>query len=83
MADRGIPEFNRLIAQRQNAVNRAFHTRRLRDMHKSIDNDVPATTKLTVLQKPKGPYTYGKQCESHLFCRAEVRNSYVEQNVAR
>lgn len=67
MADRGIPEFNRLIAQRQNAVNRAFHTRRLRDMHKSIDNNEPVTKKLTVLNKPKGLNTYGKSLSGFDF----------------
>lgn len=39
--DRGIPEFNRLVVQRQNFVNKAVHKIKLRTIQKAIDNEMP------------------------------------------
>lgn len=51
--DRGIPEFNRLIVQRQTQVNKAHHHIKLRTVTGTINNSVPVSLKHPINKRNK------------------------------
>jgi hypothetical protein len=51
--DRAIPEFNRIIVDRRNTVNRQFHKHNLRNITKLVKNEMPATMAQGIIKKGK------------------------------
>jgi hypothetical protein len=58
--DRGIPEFNRLIARREYQLNKSLHRERLRATTKAIDNSVPIGYIYPINKKNKEALIEGK-----------------------
>ena len=51
--DRALPEFNRLIVQRQNQINKAHHQIKLRTVQASINNSVPVSLQHPINKRNK------------------------------
>lgn len=60
--DRALPEFNRLIMQRQNQVNKAHHITKLRSVTAAVNNSTPVS-----LQHPINKRNKEMQIEGRLF----------------
>lgn len=54
--DRGIPEFNRPVIQRQIQYSRALHYNKLRTISKQVDNDLPHTLSISMNRRQSKDY---------------------------
>jgi hypothetical protein len=58
--DRALPEFNRLIVQRQNQLNKAHHLIKLRTVTAGINTSVPSSLHYPINKQKKEMMVEGK-----------------------
>jgi hypothetical protein len=58
--DRGIPEFNKVVAKREKQMARSLHRERLRGITKAIDNSKPIGYIYPINKKNKEAMIEGK-----------------------
>jgi len=76
--DRALPEFNRLIVQRQMQVNKAHHHIKLRTVTAHINNSLPVSLQHPLNKKNKEMMVEGRKSLNVNFYRTMLRNRKIE-----